>query len=129
MDKQIQYERGVLLVYIIIIVFLFSILMLPVVTIVSGKIKILRSSADREQALQIAEAGVNHNGSLENARRLVDIAAESGADAVKFQTFRADRLVTPGAPKATYQSCRTDSDESQHAMLKKLELTLLGQMI
>jgi N-acetylneuraminate synthase len=70
----------------------------------------------------IAEAGVNHNGDLELARRLVDFAAEAGADAVKFQTFDAKRLATSAAPKASYQQRTTDADESQLNMLRKLEL-------
>lgn len=71
----------------------------------------------------IAEAGVNHNGDPDLARRLVDMAAEAGADAVKFQTFKAERLVTPGAPKAEYQLRRTSATESQLDMLRRLELT------
>lgn len=72
----------------------------------------------------IAEAGVNHNGSLENAFRLVDAAAEAGADYVKFQTFKAEHLVSKLAKKADYQVANTgNAAESQLQMLKKLELT------
>jgi N,N'-diacetyllegionaminate synthase len=73
--------------------------------------------------LVIAEAGVNHNGDLELARRLVDVAAQAGADLVKFQTFSADRLVTAAARQADYQSRNSGIEESQHAMLKRLELS------
>lgn len=71
----------------------------------------------------IAEAGVNHNGNIETARKLVDVAVMAGADAVKFQTFRAESLVCKNARKADYQMETTDKDESQFDMLKKLELT------
>lgn len=71
----------------------------------------------------IAEIGVNHNGDLELARQLITCAAEAGADAVKFQSFTADRLVTEAAPKADYQLATTDPAESQKAMLAKLELS------
>jgi len=70
----------------------------------------------------IAEAGVNHNGDLELARRLVDCAADAGADAVKFQTFDASKLASCAVPKANYQKRRTDPNESQLEMLRKLEL-------
>jgi N,N'-diacetyllegionaminate synthase len=71
----------------------------------------------------IAEAGVNHNGKLDLALQLVDIAKESGADAIKFQTFKANKLASKEADKAEYQKETTDSNESQVDMLKRLELS------
>lgn len=71
----------------------------------------------------IAEAGVNHNGQLKNALDLVEIAKDSGADYVKFQTFTADKLVTESALKADYQRNTTNEGESQYQMLKSLELS------
>lgn len=70
----------------------------------------------------IAEAGVNHNGNAALALRMVDVAANAGANAVKFQIFRTDSLVTAQAPKAGYQQRTTDAAESQRAMLCRLEL-------
>ena len=70
----------------------------------------------------IAEAGVNHNGSVELAKRLIDVASKAGVDAVKFQTFKAENLVSKNAQKADYQKETTDKQESQLEMIKKLEL-------
>jgi len=70
----------------------------------------------------IAEAGVNHNGSLELAKKLIDVAVESGVDAVKFQTFKTENLVSKNAQKADYQKETTSKEESQFEMIKKLEL-------
>lgn len=70
----------------------------------------------------IAEAGVNHNGSIELAKKLIDVASESRTDAVKFQTFKAQNLVSKNAQKADYQKQTTNNSESQFDMIKKLEL-------
>lgn len=71
----------------------------------------------------IAEAGVNHNGSIDVAKRMIDVAAEAGVDYIKFQTFKAEKLVVEAAQQAEYQKKNTGKTESQLDMLKKLELT------
>ena len=71
----------------------------------------------------IGEAGVNHNGSLETAKQLASLAKEAGCDCVKFQTFKADKIVTPTAPMAEYQERNIGKQNSQYQMLKKLELS------
>lgn len=77
-----------------------------------------------EKVLIIAEAGVNHNGSLDNAYKLVDAAVEAGVDLIKFQTFKAENLVSKSAKKAEYQVKNSNKkEESQYDMLKKLELS------
>lgn len=76
-----------------------------------------------EPVFIIAEAGVNHNGDISLAKQLVDVAAQVGADAVKFQTFKAENVVTKTAPKAEYQRKVADRTHSQLDMLKKLELS------
>lgn len=75
-----------------------------------------------DQCFVIAEAGVNHNGNVDTAKALIDAAANAGADAVKFQTFRADLLVNRDASKAAYQVETTGSEDTQYDMLRKLEL-------
>lgn len=76
------------------------------------------------KTLIIAEAGVNHNGDIKIAKKLIDIAADAGADFVKFQTFKADKLVSKTAKKANYQKLNmNDTDEFQYNMLKNLELS------
>ena len=93
----------------------------------STSIKIMRIGSKKvgpgEPVFIIAEAGVNHNGDLQMAKRLIDAAAEAGADAVKFQTFRAQELVSASTPKARYQKETTGADESQLEMIKRLELS------
>lgn len=83
------------------------------------------------KTLIIAEAGVNHNGDIEMAKRLVDVAVDAGADIVKFQSFRADKLASKDAPKAEYQIANADQgeSESQYDMLKRLELSDEGHEI
>lgn len=70
----------------------------------------------------IAEAGVNHNGDIELAKQLIDVAVKAGVDAVKFQTFKTEKVVSKNAQKADYQKQTTNSAESQYEMIKKLEL-------
>lgn len=82
-----------------------------------------KAVGDGQPVFIIAEAGVNHNGDLGMARQLVRAAKEAGADCVKFQTFKAENLVTRQAPKAEYQLRLTDPKESQFTMLKNLELS------
>ncbi len=83
-----------------------------------------RLVGDGHPCFIIAEAGVNHNGDVELAKQLIDVAVEAGADAVKFQTFKADELVSISAPKAEYQLQTSNGSESQQEMLRGLELTL-----
>ncbi|MBE8722046.1 N-acetylneuraminate synthase [Sphingobacterium pedocola] len=77
-----------------------------------------------KKVLIIAEAGVNHNGSIENAFKLIDAAVDAGVDYIKFQTFKADKLVAKSAKKAEYQITNTkNANDSQFEMLKKLEIS------
>lgn len=85
---------------------------------------IIDNSESTEKIYIIAEAGVNHNGDLLLAKQLIASAKKAGADCVKFQTFRAEQIVTSSSPKAAYQLKVTDRSESQLQMLKKLELSL-----
>ena len=70
----------------------------------------------------IAEAGVNHNGDINKAKELIDVAASAGVDAVKFQAFKTENLILKNVDKAPYQQKTTDSKESQFEMLKSLEI-------
>ncbi|MBU6187598.1 MAG: N-acetylneuraminate synthase [Cyanobacteria bacterium REEB444] len=80
-------------------------------------------NTEKHPTFIIAEAGVNHNGDISLAKQLIDIAANAGADAVKFQTFQAEKLVSRDAPKAEYQTQTTGTTESQFEMIRKLELS------
>ena len=83
----------------------------------------------RKKVIIIAEAGVNHNGDIQTAKKLIDVAVEAGVDYVKFQTFKADRLVSKLAKKAIYQQLNiNDGDDSQYNMLKNLELSHLDHL-
>lgn len=89
-----------------------------------GKVKIAdRLIGEGEPCFIIADAGVNHNGDINLAKRLIDVAKEAGADAVKFQTFKTEELLTRSAEKAGYQKETTPSEESQYDMIRKLELS------
>lgn len=84
---------------------------------------VYRQKRYMDKVFIIAEAGVNHNGSVEIGRRLIDVAVEAGCDAVKFQTFKAENIAMKTAPLAKYQFNRRASRQSQFEMLKKLELS------
>ncbi|WP_320035324.1 N-acetylneuraminate synthase [Halarcobacter sp.] len=77
----------------------------------------------KSKTFVIAEAGVNHNGNINIAKELIDLASSAGADAVKFQTFKTEHLILDDVKKAPYQQNTTDINESQKEMLKKLEIT------
>ena len=85
--------------------------------------KNLYMKINNKKTFIIAEAGVNHNGSLKKALELIDVAKLSGADAIKFQTFKAENLTTDYAPKAEYQKYKSPRRETQFQMLQKLEFT------
>ena len=77
---------------------------------------------NRKKVIIIAEAGVNHNGSMIKAKKLIDVASKAGADFVKFQTFHADNLVIPGTSLAPYQKINSRS-KNQYELLKKFQLS------
>lgn len=79
--------------------------------------------SEQDKTFIIAEAGVNHNGNMSLAKEMIDVASESGADAVKFQTFKAEKLILKNIEKAPYQKVTTNSNETQYDMLKRLEVT------
>ena len=81
------------------------------------------------KTLIIAEAGVNHNGNLKLAKKLINLASLAGADIVKFQTFKAEKIVSMSAPKANYQKITTSKHETQYDMLKKYELSFDDHLI
>lgn len=81
------------------------------------------TNLNSNRVIIIAEAGVNHNGDLNKAKQLIDVAVMAGVDYVKFQTFKAEKLVTKSAKRAEYQDNNTKDNDSQFEMLKKLELS------
>lgn len=83
----------------------------------------------KNNVIIIAEAGVNHNGNIELAKQLVDVAAEAGADYVKFQTFKAEKIASKSAEKAQYQKNTTGNTEGQLSMLKRLELSYNDHLV
>lgn len=82
-----------------------------------------RKISEESSTFIIAEAGVNHNGNMMLAKEMIEAAVEAGADAIKFQSFKADKLILRNVTKAPYQKVTTDNSESQYEMLKRLELT------
>lgn len=82
-----------------------------------------KSISESDRAFIIAEAGVNHNGSMTLAKKLIDAAVESGVDAIKFQSYKTDELILKDTEKAPYQKVTTNEAETQYAMLKRLEIT------
>lgn len=82
-----------------------------------------RTISERDETFIIAEAGVNHNGDMNLAKEMIDAASDSGADAVKFQTFKTEKLILKNMEKAPYQKVTTNRNESQYDMLKRLEVS------
>lgn len=90
----------------------------------SNQLKIENKTiSEKDKTFIIAEAGVNHNGDMNLAKKMIDAASASGADAVKFQTFKAEKLILKNIEKAPYQKITTNRNESQYDMLKRLEVT------
>ncbi len=83
-----------------------------------------RKISEESSTFIIAEAGVNHNGDMIVAKEMIDVAVEAGVDAIKFQSFKADKLILRNIEKAPYQKVTTDNNESQYEMLKRLEITM-----